>query len=370
MDKNYNVKVNTVYYDGDELINKNCLYSLVVGERSNGKTYFFLKHCLKEYWKSGKQFAYIRRWEEDIKGKRGSNLFSALINNGEISNITNGEFETIVCYSGQYWLANYDEDLDKYIKQPQPFCYSFAISSNQHDKSSSYPNIKNIIFDEFLTSQRYLQNEFSEYCNLLSTIIRDNSDVRIFMLANTVNFRAPYFVEYGIDATKLKKGSITLYKYGQNEETTLAIEYCDTFKTSKGKPSDIYFAFDNPQLKMITHGEWTLEIFPHCPIKYKDKDIKFIYFIKYVNSIYQCEIVQKDNIEFTFIHKKSTPIKDEKKDIIFQVEYSPQYNIRRNILRPYDKIGELIAYYFKCDKVFYQDNFVGQDIQNFLNEVR
>ena len=34
---------------------------------------------------------------------------------------------------------------------------------------------------------------------------------------------------------------------------------------------DVYFAFNNPKLQMITSGAWEMAIYPHNKVKYKPK---------------------------------------------------------------------------------------------------
>ena len=59
-------------------------YYMVIGERSNGKTYSILEYVLERYVRFGEEFVYIRRFDEDIKYKRGSQIFENLINNKAI----------------------------------------------------------------------------------------------------------------------------------------------------------------------------------------------------------------------------------------------------------------------------------------------
>ena len=77
----------------------------------------------------------------------------------------------------------------------------------------------------------------------------------------------------------MKPGTIDVYQYGEEGKLRVAVEYAEASK--EGKKSDVYFAFDNPKLKMITTGVWEIDIYPHCPYKYKPKDIQFTYFIKF-----------------------------------------------------------------------------------------
>ena len=81
------------YYNLKNILSKNADYNLIIGERSNGKTYACLKWCLEQYVNSDykKQFAYIRRWRDDIIGKRAEVVFNALITNNEVYKITKGK---------------------------------------------------------------------------------------------------------------------------------------------------------------------------------------------------------------------------------------------------------------------------------------
>ena len=56
-------------------------YFMIYGERSNGKTYSALRYALERYAKNNEQFAYLRRYGEDIRPKNLSNLFSGHIEN-------------------------------------------------------------------------------------------------------------------------------------------------------------------------------------------------------------------------------------------------------------------------------------------------
>ena len=63
------------FYSLDKILSKKAQYNIVFGERSNGKTYAVLKHGLINYIESGKQIAIVRRWKEDMRGKRGASFF-------------------------------------------------------------------------------------------------------------------------------------------------------------------------------------------------------------------------------------------------------------------------------------------------------
>ena len=98
------------YYNLQNILSKKCVYNIIFGERSNGKTYSVLKYALEQYEKTGGQLAIVRRWREDIVGRRASDIFSALNNNGEIEKISNGKYTGVTYFASKFYLCNYDEE--------------------------------------------------------------------------------------------------------------------------------------------------------------------------------------------------------------------------------------------------------------------
>ena len=357
------------YYSLKNILKKNAVYNVIFGERSNGKTYATLKHGLEQYFKDGSQIAYIRRWKEDITGKRGQAVFSALVENNEIEKLSDGKFTGVHYYTGKFFLCNYDNGKPIY-SDSDVLGFLFALTDVEHDKSTSYPRVNNIIFDEFLTNKLYLPDEFVTFMNVISTIVRRRENVKIFMLGNTVNKYCPYFSEMGLNNIQtMEQGEIDLYSYGESG-LTVSVEYCKTDKSNQRKESKKYFAFNNPKLQMITGGAWELAIYPHLPMKYKPLDVLLTYYIDFADNIYSCEIIEKDGVTFTYIHEKTTPIKDIDNSIIYSLEHNPKPNYNRNILSPVTKIQKKITWYFNTHNVFYQNNNVGDGVANYLKICR
>lgn len=361
------------FYSLKRIKEKKCQYNIIIGERSNGKTYAAFNEILKVYCETGRQGALIRRWDTDFKGKNGASMFSALVSNGLVSKYTKGEWTGIAYQSQRWYLCKTDPDNEKkVIKDVQPFCFAFSLNAVEHDKSTSYPDITTVVFDEFMTRGRYLDDEFVLFMNTLSTIIRYRNDVVIYMLGNTVNKYSPYFKEMGLYKIEgMQPGDIDVYQYG-NSKLRVAVEFCGDNKKKIGnkKPSDIYFSFNNPRLNMITGSGsiWEIAVYPHKPIDFTRKDIVFIYFIRYQESLLQCEIVMKDKYNFTFIHPKTTPLQHPERDIIFDTEASPLFNMSRKLNQgmSHKKITGKILEYFNNDKVFFSDNETGEIMRNYV----
>lgn len=343
-----------------------CKYLIAYNGRSDGKTYAVLYHMIRNYIERGEKGYIIRRWREDIVASESQKIFNGLTcnDNGDnaIAEISGGKWDRVYYYRSEFYLAN-DTERDN-----DSFCHVTALTQTEHDKGGTVNNVTTILFDEFLAINGYIPNEWKLFQNTISTIVRNRSDATIYMLGNTVTKYCPYFAEMGLTHVKQQKqGTIDIYRFGDSK-LAVAVYYAE--KSAKEKPSDVYFAFDNPNL-MITSGEWELDIYPHRPTEIKPKDIKYIYFIKFGGELLQCEIISDRGGTYTYIHRKSTDLKDPEHDMIFDAEeYHSGYNYGRNILRPANNIQKRIAWYYGANKIFYQDNEIGDIVHNYLNWCR
>ena len=352
------------YYSLKNIQRKDATYNVIFGERSNGKTYAVLKQALENYKKDGSQFAYVRRWQDDIKARRASTVFNGLAEDGTIEKLFDGEYTGVTYYSGKFYLCTFDDNGKAIYSDSDVLGYTFALSETEHGKSNSYPRVTLIMFDEFLTKHLYLPDEFVLFMNTISTIVRLRTNVKIYMLGNTVNKFCPYFQEMGLNHIReMKQGSIDVYSYGDSK-LKVAVEY--TANTASNKKNNFYFAFNNPKLAMITGGAWELNIYPHLPTKYKPHNVKFIYFIVFNDQTFQCEVIDKKPYYFTYIHLKTTPLKDKDNDLIYTTDYVPKMNYNRNIMKPITELQKNLKWFYVTDRVYYQNNDVGDSINNYL----
>lgn len=356
------------YFTLTRIKKEHAQYNVIFGERSNGKTTAVLEEIIKNFCESGynKQGSIIRRWDEDFKGKQGATMYDGCIALNYIKKYTKGEYNSVKYQSLRWYLTKVDSfgKVEKILEVP--FCYGFSINSQEHYKSTSYPNITTILFDEFISRSFYIVDEFVEFQNLLSTIIRLRTDVTIYMCGNTVNKYSPYFEEMGLtNIKKMKKGTIDVYTYGDSP-LKVAVEYSD-FPTKK-KKSNIYFAFNNPKLQMIRSGEWEIDVYPHLPFKYIPKEVIFSFYIIWKDEKYKCEVINKmseKNSLFCFIHKHTSEIK-ERNYPVFTDRVYPEINYNDNLLKPRNEVEKLCLSFFNDHKVFYQSNDIGESIRNYI----
>lgn len=195
----------SIYYDYNKIIAYNAFINFLHGERGVGKTYGISKFVVKQFLKNNDEFAYIRRFNTELK-EAVPNFFKPLLNNNEFSN-------------------NLYNKGNKFFCDDKICGYAMTLTTAQNLKSTNFDKVKYIIFDEYLIEEGqhyYLKNEVQNFLGLIETIARMR-DVKIFMLANSVTTTNPYFLyfdlhlPYNNDIITFKNGLI-LVQYMKNEK--------------------------------------------------------------------------------------------------------------------------------------------------------
>lgn len=307
------------YYDISKIDDTNATYRMIIGQRSNGKTYSVCKHIIENYFSKGEKAAYIRRWEEDITPKNISSLFDPQL--ADIVALSAGEYNGIAYRAKEFHLVYYDEDGKVIKRDPTAFCITASINTAEHTKGQDRGEVNLILFDEFATRAQYLPNEFIQFCNLLSSLIRDRDTAVIYMLANTVNRYCPYFEEMGLtEVDRQEQGTIDVYTYN-NKELTVAVEYCDPVKATQ-KVGSKYFAFENSRLNMITSGQWELDIYPRAPYKITEDMIRKSFYVEFNGQLVKGDIISNSPDIFIFFHFQTKDIKIEPKEVLYTSEFT------------------------------------------------
>lgn len=350
---------NNEYYSFKRILALKAVYNIVIGQRSNGKTYGWKEICLDNYLKDGTKGAYIRRFDEEIKPKNLGQLFDV----HDIYTKSKGKWNGFTYRSGSFYLCNKDED-GIVNTDSEPFCNCYALNTWETSKGADKGIVSTVCFDEFMTRRAYLPNEFVLFQQLLSSIIRDRDITTIFMLANTVNRYCPYFKEMGLShVADMKQGEIELYKFGENNILTVAVEYCAESKnTSKVKK---YYAFDNPQLEMITSGNWEIALYPHAPLSYSKHDIVCRFYIKFDKKIGCGDVIKNNKYLYIFYHMHTGNHVPDENDIVYLEEHDGLLNHAVLVNEVRNEKQKLIIELMKTKREFYSDNEVGEYIRNW-----
>ena len=306
----------SIYWNIQKILGFKADFNLVIGQRGNGKTFGVLKYFLEFYKKFKKRFCYIRRWDEDIKAYRMEQLFAPFRN--LIDELFGPDF-SIEYRNHKFYLVNGNG------VKVDTIGYVLSLSSSHHTKSISYTNVGNILYDEFIrmSGEQELKDELSRFDNTLSTIIRgDNTNVVIWMLANTVSKYSPYFLRFGIDINKVEQGSIVKkdIKLETGDTLKVALEYCEFNKEASEKISKY------STNAMIKSGKWEIpetDEIPTVPGSIIKEKLLFSIYSEEVNVIIGC---------FLRKEKWAEMVKNE------QLLSTPKYHVREFlVIRTIDK---------------------------------
>lgn len=200
-----------MYYNYQNVISRNSFLNFIVGSRGVGKTYGLKKIMIKDFLKNGSQFVYLRRYKTELSSAM-SDFFAGLIANNEFE----GHKFTATPAKGKYILKCDGKVMG----------YGIALSTALTLKSSEFPIVRTICYDEFLIEKgayHMLPNEPHKFLDLIETIARLRDDMRVFLLGNAITSQNAYFayfdisMPYNSQIKTFKDGEI-LINYIKNEE--------------------------------------------------------------------------------------------------------------------------------------------------------
>lgn len=251
------------YYSIKPTLKKyNPQYLMTYGRRSRGKSWSTKETVIEEFNKTGRTFVYLRRYSEDLKSGNAVRYWDKFVSHGEIERLTHGKYSGIDGRANTYYLTRED---DKGRLKKELCGYYLDLNSAERWKSQEFPNVKYIIFEEFITNQVYLDDEPNELQNLVSTIVRDNMDVVVIMLGNAISRVCPYFEEWGIeDIINQPQGTVKVYNiHSENEKTTRVV--CERTEDTDPNDKGGKTLFFGNSAKSIMLGEWEVKDVPTRP---------------------------------------------------------------------------------------------------------
>ena len=357
--KNITVRSETVdRIQGDMII--------LLGERSNGKSFAVKELLIKRAYEYKEQFGYLRRYSEDVKDYLASEYFGDVIlnKNGHeyIKEWTNGEYTTISAYKKSIYFANYDEESDKIIRG-QKIGRMFGLSASEHYKSLAFPEIRSIIYEEFVTNYYYLPNEPKLLLNFVSTIFR-NEKGKVYCVGNKVSRINPYFGEWQLNhIDKQKIGSIDTYHVkNEDSETLIAVYMTDTMKVNSGM-------FFGNAAKAITGGEWETDEQPHLPGHVDDYSSIYKIVFVYGRTAFLCDFIQSkanpDRMTW-YITPKTSQIQKGTRVVSDKYSIDPLWTIG---FKPLTDAEATLFNMMKQGRICYMDNLTGTEFKQCYNMV-
>ena len=282
-----------MFYNYNNLFSRNALFNFIIGERGVGKTYGILKKAVKDYIKYGYEFVYIRRYKTELK------MFNQILD----PHIVNNEFKNNeIKIKGNKVLIN-----------GNVAGYAFPLSTAVTLKSSSFPKVKTIIFDEFIIDKGnviYINDEVTKFLEMYETISRMR-DVKVYFLGNAITLYNPYFEYFNITIPynsefKSYRDGLILVNYIKNDEYRQAKKLTKFGKLLKNTNYGKY-AIDNELLrdndktfivnKLPTNVKIVCNIEGHTLGVWKDNNINYYISNKYdpnIHKVYVFKLTDHD----------------------------------------------------------------------------
>ena len=229
-----------VYHDKGPLLSYRAFFNLLVGNRGSGKTWGFKTWGVDDFEKHGRQFIWLRRYGTEIELMKKS-FFDDIASK----------------YPTHSFSVKGSKKSGTFYMDGKAIGYYFALSTSSIAKSSSFPLVDKIIFDEFLimgNTYKYLADEVVLLLEFVETIFRnrenDPTAVKprgVYLLGNNITIANPYFLYFNIPNFK--------GRFWQDRARGIAVEkYSDPDFVEAKKASKIGLLTANTQ-----YAEYAIE---------------------------------------------------------------------------------------------------------------
>lgn len=190
------MKDSTKYYSLHNLLSRNGVFNFIMGMRGDGKTFAAKDWAIRDFLKTGAEFIYLRRYKTELTER--FSFFNDIA-------WKYPEYEFKVDGSKAYLRKAHDKDDEENPNKWRLFGHFVPLSTAVTKKSTPYPKVNKILFDEFILEKghiHYLSDEVRAFQDFYSTVDRWDDRVRVLFLANSISIMNPYFLAYGIRPSK------------------------------------------------------------------------------------------------------------------------------------------------------------------------
>lgn len=345
------------YYTLDRILPHKCTYNILLGQRSNGKSYAVKRECVQEAFLGMGDLIYLRRWHLELKQDDVIDYFADC----PVKEISGGEYQTIDVYRSRIYLAKKDNDGN--VTRGRCIGRTADLSGAGHLKSVIQRGAyKNIIFEEFCTADGYISNEPNRLSQLVATVFGVQYSGRVWLIGNTVSRHNPYFFYWGLKSlAKMKPGDIDIYKY-TNEDgngVDIAVEFCSSLNVDNG------MFIGDARANIIT-GVWETQSQPQVPDTFGKFTVIYNVEIEYQDFRFILKTIQNQKKEKMLLCVTANDNEKYQRKVSDKIDGDPLHSTK---LIPITKGDRLTLQLLKMGKMVYANNLVGTDFQSILKNV-
>lgn len=218
------------YIDPNEIISRGAYLNMILSPRGPGKSWAMKDRSLERFFMFQEKFIYVRRTIEEIDRTKHTHFDDILHQKylGKYEMRIKGDTYSI--RKAQPKDLDGKELADWQARNPWEECgYAIPVARQQAYKSSAFPDVTTIYYDEFLPENPWARvnpDEVNQFFSLIETVVRDRKNVKIFMLSNTGFINNPYFKLWNIKSSDFKQqefirrmgGAVCVWYYRYDEK--------------------------------------------------------------------------------------------------------------------------------------------------------
>lgn len=321
---------NTLYWSTKKALSFDLFLYIIMGGRGIGKTTGYLIDRIRKFLNTGKQFIYLRRYKNEIKGFVKKNPIKKIIDGVEYKADGLGGYTMI-----------YKKKIMGYL---------IALSVSQEYKSADFSEVESIGYDEAIlkpkSPQKYLAGEVEDLLEFVSTVYRIRKEGKVFVFGNNLNLFNPYTAYFNIPTFQ---GS-----YYINKDRGVYFEVC------KSNPNLRIEEEKTPFFKLVNgtaYGDYHYEneVLTDVTKNTMDKptDCKLLCRFKMYNDTLNIYYFTKDHDTWLYVERKDKDINDDITYTIFNKQGSPNYFDVSQVRIRFKSFLEM--YYYK-NNVGYNDD--------------
>jgi len=347
-------------------------YRMLLGERSNGKSYAVKERGIMNAWNSADdKFMLFRRWGIEVKASYIEQYFK----DAPITAITKNECNTVNCTGGKIFLARYNPESKVKVNSVAHIGYYRDLCGEQHFVSQNFDDVSMGIFEEFISRDYYLPNEPTKLFNFVSTFARRRF-VPVYMIGNTISRVCPYFRDWELTRIPRQKiGTIDKYEIhtgdydddGNEKIVIVSVEYCE----NSGKNSKMFFGKSS---EMITSGTWQVKSYPH--LEGKIENYRIMHKVIFIHTGFKFEMffmLDNDNQPFWYVRPFNDDVTTDKFKTMRFVTHTYNETLKLkslNVTIGFTPLSpdEKIAFNY-LERIRFSDNLTGTDFNTCLQTI-
>ena len=344
------------YYTLDRILSYKTTYNILLGQRSNGKSFSVKRECVREAFMGLGQLIYLRRWHMELKQDDVIDYFSDC----PVEEITDGAYDTIDVYRSRIYLANTGEDGK--VERGACIGRTADLAGATHLKSIiKRGEYKNIIYEEFCTDSGYLRNEPNVLMQFVATVFGVQYTGRVWLIGNTVSRYNPYFYCWQLKSLqKMKPGDIDIYRYTDGDsEVSIAVEFCSSMNVDNSM-------FIGDARANITTGVWETQAQPQIPEDFGKFKVIYQMEVEHQDFRFMLKAIQNKEKERLLLCTNAGDRETAKRKISDRIDGTALHTTK---LIPLTKGDLLIQQLIKRGKLVFANNLIGTDFQAILKNV-